>query len=55
MSKGISVRDYFKEKAPGVYREDVFGLPQGSLFLTGVPAFLGTRPRLITTADHHGP
>jgi len=49
MSKGISVRDYFKEKAPGVYREDVFGLPQGSLFLTGVPAFLGTRPRLITT------
>jgi uncharacterized protein len=48
MSKGIPVsNDYFDERAPGVYREEMFGLPQRSLFLTGVPVFLGTRPRLV--------
>lgn len=45
MSRGMRVGEqYFHESAPGVYREDVYGLPQRSLFMTSVPAFLGTRP-----------
>src|SRR5271167_4054296 len=45
MSRGTRVGEqYFYERAPGVYREDVYGLPQRSLFMTGVPVFLGTRP-----------
>ncbi len=46
MSKGIPVGEtYFDHNAPGVYREDVYGLPQTRSFRTGVPVFLGVKPR----------
>jgi hypothetical protein len=47
MRKGTPVGEvYFDNNAPGVYRENDFSLPQRSLFMTGVPVFLGMNPRL---------
>lgn len=45
MSKGIPVgHTYFEHRAPGVYREEEFGLPERRMFMTGVPVFLGVKP-----------
>src|SRR5262249_13083395 len=53
MSRGIRVGgNYFGERAPGVYREDVFGLPQRRTFMTGVPVFLGSKPLPRPIGDH---
>jgi len=38
------VTDYFVERAPGVYLHAEFGLPRRTMFMTGVPAFLGLAP-----------
>lgn len=34
-------RDYFENRAPGVFAQDVFNTPRRTWFSTGVPAFIG--------------
>lgn len=37
----IPIGEYFRQRAPGVYRREQFGSPRRRDFQTGVPAFLG--------------
>lgn len=39
--QGPNFERFSEHHAPGVYRQDVFGLPRRTFFATGVPAFLG--------------